>query len=1294
MIKYILIFLTVVTHITYGQLKPFAFGIGTASSVSKYGIVERSFAQSGTYDNPYSEVYATAIFTSPSAVEDSVPMFWDGSSVWKFRFSPNEVGTWTWTTEATDAGLNGKSGSFTVTVGSKKGTIKKDPSYPYHFVRQNGSKFWFMGDTEWNLPKDDSWKEHDSTSTHHYIDLRASQGYNVITFVLNADQGWLDVNQNDMDTLNLTYWRNADDRLAYMNSKDMVGGVLMSWANERADGTWRDWDNFTTSEQRTRYLRYVIGRYSAYYIYWVLAGEYEETTTPVDWYALGALAKAYDPHNRMIAVHDANGTSEEFADESWFDFSDYQQQTGRYIWDDLVVARDHSKPLVNAENQYYKSDRDSDYVINDWYNLMPYTRTLTWRIAFAGGYFITGYGCTYLGGLRDPQKYTNMDSSKYDDWEAQVGYIKEFFADKEYWKLTPTDTLFSGGGNGDMFCLYENDRQYYYHVDSVDATLYADLTGASGIYNLRRLDTRTGAYTDLGQENGGGLVEMVVPDAQDYVFEFMLCDTCEYQAVDTTAYVATLYIDGWKDDGYFENAIDPVYEEEPLTGIGNSSGTTFQSFHRFSNFQAPRNLGEGYYQQTIIDSAWIYFKADQDRTTETCSLIVYIADSANSSQVTSASDFNGREGIGTQSWIVEPWYDGNWYRSPDLKTGIQALVNLSNWEPGNHVQVFLSDNGSDASARRRAFARDSAGTIASSNWSYLKIYYRTIDSVYIPDSVGQYYYDYYVDFTNGSDSNPGTIDLPLKTITKLNTMALAGKKIGFKRGETWVIDTPLLIENDDTGFGTDEADRTIFGAYGTGANPIINSRDSISGWSNGDNWTNEGGNEWSIPMIYVRPVLRMWIDGSEVMCGIVGGGVDADSVFLHYPDNKLYVYSATNPAETFTSMEIPSFNDASTFVRYTIIVDGTDYVTLENLDIRGGIMGSVGIKGADNLIIQNCNIGKDAGRSGILSTGDGLSSPDNTSDNVIIRNNTIYSEWIYPYWAYDYSTPYAVYITDGSDWSVYNNTITDWWFGIYVYQDATLISENHQIYNNNISSPNFSSSKGIQFFSVDNATNGYEMYLDIYNNYIHDVIVAFSFAAAENKVYYNIIDSMISGTNSHSYDNSGFSIEISHETWDADLGRNYIFNNTFYKSRVEHILYGHATYFINNLFLEPYESAASYITIRKYTFSSDTVMNNFFYKTGSNSSSDFIQLTGDDPDDFYSISELNAIGGKISGNIYPISNSSVAEIMNADFTLPSGSEALNAGVDIDALLPDGFTDREDNVVNQAAPNIGAIDNVP
>lgn len=87
----------------------------------------------------------------------------------------------------------------------------------------------------------------------------------------------------------------------------------------------------------------------------------------------------------------------------------------------------------------------------------------------------------------------------------------------------------------------------------------------------------------------------------------------------------------------------------------------------------------------------------------------------------------------------------------------------------------------------------------------------------------------YFDATGGNDSNTGTQASPYKTITKLNTLFASmsnGDSVLFKRGETF--------------YGSILCNHSYikFGAYGSGAKPII------SGFYTVPAWTNVSGNIW------------------------------------------------------------------------------------------------------------------------------------------------------------------------------------------------------------------------------------------------------------------------------------------------------------------------------------------------------------------------------------------------------------------------------------------------------------------
>ena len=96
---------------------------------------------------------------------------------------------------------------------------------------------------------------------------------------------------------------------------------------------------------------------------------------------------------------------------------------------------------------------------------------------------------------------------------------------------------------------------------------------------------------------------------------------------------------------------------------------------------------------------------------------------------------------------------------------------------------------------------------------------------------------YYVDATGGNDSNSGLTEaLAWKTIAKVNASSFsAGDSILFKRGETWR--EQLTVPSSGSA-----GNPITFGAYGTGADPIISGADLVTTWTEytaATRWTSE-----------------------------------------------------------------------------------------------------------------------------------------------------------------------------------------------------------------------------------------------------------------------------------------------------------------------------------------------------------------------------------------------------------------------------------------------------------------------
>ena len=138
---------------------------------------------------------------------------------------------------------------------------------------------------------------------------------------------------------------------------------------------------------------------------------------------------------------------------------------------------------------------------------------------------------------------------------------------------------------------------------------------------------------------------------------------------------------------------------------------------------------------------------------------------------------------------------------------------------------------------------------------------------------------YYISST-GNDSNNGTTQLTAwATIAHLSKMSLkSGDQILFNRGGVWREELNVPVSGLN------------FGAYGTGARPIVTGANLIT-----TGWTSAGTNIWSVS-VTTQP-LQVWFKGglgTKVISKAAVLGLDE----WYYASGKLYVYSLAAPGST------------------------------------------------------------------------------------------------------------------------------------------------------------------------------------------------------------------------------------------------------------------------------------------------------------------------------------------------------------------------------------------------------------
>lgn len=518
----------------------------SAAEVPQFSVYEIALQASGKYANPYVDLAAEAVLTEPDGTTTRrALLFWDGGNTWKLRFAPDKPGEWKWTTKSPDKALDGRSGSFVAVASARPGSVRPMKSAPHHFERQDGSPFWFMGDTAWALFTDNAQEKHDRQAAERFLDARAAQGFNVVHSMLLSEAGWgnrggLPFDDIGAEKINPAYWQEVDHRLAYANGKGIVCGLAIAWGDKRKEEPFA-WRKFPSVEARKRYAQYIAARYAAYDVYFLVAGEWhgEVRTRPAkeeavrrEFIEIGDALRATDPHGRMIGIHPmtSNGSVREFNAAGWMSFGDYQQNYHN-LHARMLESLKFNKPVVNSEYGYFLRDQSGDGVPDkDNSTSIQSMRHATWDIAMAGGYVVTGFGTTYFGGNRDPGPF-DLTAEKNRPWESQMGHMKQFFTGLSWWKLQPHDELLRcktprGADTKHLgcvappattyWCLAEPGRQYVVYVrglsEPVDLTLAPNATAAK----VRQWNPRTGQFAPLDLKPQSGRLSYRPPDKEDW----------------------------------------------------------------------------------------------------------------------------------------------------------------------------------------------------------------------------------------------------------------------------------------------------------------------------------------------------------------------------------------------------------------------------------------------------------------------------------------------------------------------------------------------------------------------------------------------------------------------------------------------------------------------------------------------------------------------------------------------------------------------------------------------------------
>jgi hypothetical protein len=206
-----------------------------------------------------------------------------------------------------------------------------------------------------------------------------------------------------------------------------------------------------------------------------------------------------------------------------------------------------------------------------------------------------------------------------------------------------------------------------------------------------------------------------------------------------------------------------------------------------------------------------------------------------------------------------------------------------------------------------------------------------------PLHAATYYFAWGGDDVNGDGSQLK----PWQSVTKANSLMVAGNTLRFKRGDVWYLGNAAW---------------NISGVHGTAPSPI-----TIADWTDGSStqlpvfahmlrfnsgWTSIGSNVWRHALPPYTP-MDCFKDGDRMQQVSGSSSVTATTQWA-YDANYVYVYSTNDPATHLVEINADGF---------TLSADTISYITFQNLEFLGGRWISVGVSvPSDHITFDSCKV--------------------------------------------------------------------------------------------------------------------------------------------------------------------------------------------------------------------------------------------------------------------------------------------------------------------------------------------------
>jgi hypothetical protein len=452
-----------------------------AQSVDAYDFVEITVTvASPDARNPFTDATLLGSFRKSGATQRTdVEGFCDSpdGSAFRIRFMPSAPGEYSYSiTYRQGAFEKSHTGTFHATDGHRRGPIRVDPKYPWHFIWEGtGEHYFFNGTTAFWLV---GWR--DEGTIRYSIErlqklkinrLRVLVAGNANIFwgepVMTGDnftyalRPWIAEKPESFDQpgidfarFNIPYWQKWERMLRFSRDRDMIISVVQDISTHKAQPP-------EYSDDERRYLRYMVARLSAFSNVTYDLGDDMDSFRDEKWvHATGILIESWDPYKHLATSHPVHRENQDRG-STWFGFTsiqDWRRPQHPLMLEEREIQKKTGRIIPQTNEEYGYEDHYPHWAPAPGSDSSETLRQMAWEIAMAGAYGTAGEA-SRRGTNIWPDTGGGWINGRGDDTMVMLkGYehMVDFFTSFEWWKTEPHDELVNNGA----FCLAKPGEIY------------------------------------------------------------------------------------------------------------------------------------------------------------------------------------------------------------------------------------------------------------------------------------------------------------------------------------------------------------------------------------------------------------------------------------------------------------------------------------------------------------------------------------------------------------------------------------------------------------------------------------------------------------------------------------------------------------------------------------------------------------------------------------------------------------------------------------------------------------------